>query len=98
MHFRTNDFTDAFKRDGQPLDVAALSALRGRSFDINNDCWIDDRGEHIHIRGVSKPVSIKRFGILGATTDALMIWERAHNGAAAFAFRYADDPSELAGA
>lgn len=94
MYFRSNDFSEAFKRDGQPLNIAALSALRGQSFDQHNDCWIDNDGDRIHIRGVSQHVSIKRYGIVGATTDALMIWERHHNSREAFAYHYEDDPSE----
>jgi hypothetical protein len=94
MTFRTNDFSDTFQREGEHLNVAALAALRNGSFDRHNDCWIDGKGEFIHIRNVSKPISINRLGLFGAATDALTIWERHHNSAAAFAHHYADDPTE----
>ncbi len=94
MTFRTNDFTADFRINGGHVNLAALSALRGHAFDAANDCWIDHDGAFIHIRNVSQPVSIKRLGVLGATTDALMIWERSRNGAKAFAEHYADDPTE----
>jgi hypothetical protein len=93
--FRTNDFQARFRDDHGHLSLDALSALRGESFDAANDCWIDHEGAEIHVRGMRKPISIGRLGLLGATTDALLIWERSRNGEAAFAYRYADDPTEM---
>lgn len=88
MFYRSNAFRDDLLNEHGHLMLDRVKP--GQTFDKANDCLLTEDGKHIVFRHTEwdkrRKGNIKRGNsLLGDLCDALIVWERAHNSAAAFA-------------